>query len=942
VDGVNVGAEDRSGPFTGTWDSTTLANGTHTITALARDNAGNAATSAAVTVTVANSGTPPVDTTAPTVSVTAPTTGATVTGTATVTASAFDNVGVSGVQFKLDGANLGAEDTTAPYSVSWNSVSSTNGAHTLAAIARDAAGNATTSADVTVTVSNVTTPPADTTKPVVSVSAPSIAATVTGPTTVSAAASDNVGVTGVQFKLDGINLGAEDTTGPYSLTWDTTTATNGSHALTALARDAAGNTALSSPVTVTVSNTTAPPAPTTIVLHAANVPAGNLFGNWIRSNDNTAADGIALWNIDNGIAKIAPAPVAPQHYVDITFNAQANTAYHLWIRMRAQNDYFGNDSIHVQFSDSVNAANAPIYRIGSSGTDNSAQVVLQERDGGLISGWGWADQGWNGNGPEIYFASSGQHTLRIGQREDGTIVDQIVLSSDVYLTTPPGAQNHDNTILPATSTPPPGPGDTTAPTVAISAPTGGSTVWATVTVSATSADDTGVVGVQFKLDGANLGAEDTTAPYSVSWNANAAGDGPHTLTAQARDAAGNTAVSSAVTVTVVPPPDTAAPTVSVTSPSGGTTVSGTKTVTATAADNVGVAGVQFKLDGADLGAEDTTAPYSVSWNTTTTPNGTHTLTAEARDAAGNTKLSAGVTVTVSNTVTPPPDTTAPSVALTAPAASSTVSGAKTVTATASDNIGVAGVQFRLDGVNLGAEDTSAPYSVSWNTSTASNGAHTLTAEARDAAGNTTLSAPVTVTVSNSTTTPPATIVLRASDVLPQSIFGNWVKITDNTAADGVAIWNPDNGIGKIVPAPVAPQHYVEITFTAQANTPYHLWVRMRAQNDYFGNDSIHVQFSDSVDAANAPIYRIGSTGTENSAQVVLQEVDAGLISGWGWADQGWNGLGPNIYFATSGPHTVRIQQREDGTIIDQIVLSSGPYLTAPPGPQNHDNTIVPR
>ena len=134
------------------------------------------------------------------------------------------------------------------------------------------------------------------------------------------------------------------------------------------------------------------------------------------------------------MAKIAPARVAPQHYVDVTFDAEAGAAYHLWIRMRAQNDYFGNDSIHVQFSDAVDAGGAPIYRIGSSSADNSAQVVLQETDGGTISGWGWADQGWNGLGSHIYFATSGPHTLRIQQREDGTIFDQIVLSSVAFLT----------------------------------------------------------------------------------------------------------------------------------------------------------------------------------------------------------------------------------------------------------------------------------------------------------------------------------------------------------------------------------------------------------------------------------------------------------------------------------------------------------------------------
>jgi hypothetical protein len=97
-----------------------------------------------------------------------------------------------------------------------------------------------------------------------------------------------------------------------------------------------------------------------------------------------------------------------------------------------------------------------------------------------------------------------------------------------------------------------------------------------------------------------------------------------------------------------PPPDTTSPTVSISSPAAGSTVSGTTTVSANASDNVGVAGVQFKLDGANLGAENTTSPYSASWNTTTAGNGSHTLTAVARDAAGNQTTSASVTVTVSN------------------------------------------------------------------------------------------------------------------------------------------------------------------------------------------------------------------------------------------------------------------------------------------------------
>jgi uncharacterized protein DUF4082/Big-like domain-containing protein len=95
--------------------------------------------------------------------------------------------------------------------------------------------------------------------------------------------------------------------------------------------------------------------------------------------------------------------------------------------------------------------------------------------------------------------------------------------------------------------------------------------------------------------------------------------------------------------------NTTPPTVSVTAPSSGATISGTVTVSAAATDNVGVASVQFKLDGSNLGAQVTAAPYAASWNTTTVLNGAHVLTAVARDAAANVATSSSVSVTVMNT-----------------------------------------------------------------------------------------------------------------------------------------------------------------------------------------------------------------------------------------------------------------------------------------------------
>jgi chitodextrinase len=191
-----------------------------------------------------------------------------------------------------------------------------------------------------------------------------------------------------------------------------------------------------------------------------------------------------------------------------------------------------------------------------------------------------------------------------------------------------------------------GTGDTTSPTAALSAPAGGSSVSGNVVVSATAADNVGVAGVQFTLDGNALGAEDTSAPYSVTWDSTTATAGSHVLAATVRDAAGNHGNAAGVSVTAAGS-GAAAPTVSFTAPNSGSTLSGNVAVNADAASGGTVAGVQFKLDGTNLGATDTTAPYQAMWNTTGATNASHTLVATATDAAGN-STSATETVNVAN------------------------------------------------------------------------------------------------------------------------------------------------------------------------------------------------------------------------------------------------------------------------------------------------------
>ena len=349
-------------------------------------------------------------------------------------------------------------------------------------------------------------------------------------------------------------------------------------------------------------------------------------------------------------------------------------------------------------------------------------------------------------------AGSGFTSRMITSPNSDIAEDRVVTAAGTYSATAPMANGYWVMQMAAFQAPPAGPPppDTTPPTVAITAPSAAATVTGSVMITATAGDNVGVAGVQFKVDGANVGAEVTgISPYSVAWNTTGVANGPHTLTAVARDTSNLTTTSAGVGVTVNN--DTTPPTVTLTAPAAGATVSGVVTVTATASDNVAMAGVQFRLDGANLGGEVTgTSPYSMTWNTAAVTNGSHGLTAVARDSANLTTTSATVPVTVSNVL----DTTPPVVTVTAPGAGATVSGAITITATATDNVGVAGVQFKLDGANLGGEVTgTSPYSVTWSTTGTSNGSHTLTAVARDTSNLTTTSGAVPVTVSNSASEP---------------------------------------------------------------------------------------------------------------------------------------------------------------------------------------------
>jgi hypothetical protein len=189
--------------------------------------------------------------------------------------------------------------------------------------------------------------------------------------------------------------------------------------------------------------------------------------------------------------------------------------------------------------------------------------------------------------------------------------------------------------------------------------------------------------------------------------------------------------------------------------------------------------------------------------------------------------------------------------------------------------------------------------------------------------------------------PPASgdVVLYAGAAT--TIVGNWLVENDTAAAGGRHIRNPNAGVAKIVTAAANPAAYFELTFTADAGKPYRLWIRGKAEGNAYANDSVHVQFSNTVNQSGAAVYRIG---TSSSTEFNLEACSGCGLANWGWEDNGWGSgvLGPQIYFATSGTQTIRIQPREDGLTIDQIVLSPATYLTQAPGAAKNDATIVPK
>jgi hypothetical protein len=240
----------------------------------------------------------------------------------------------------------------------------------------------------------------------------------------------------------------------------------------------------------------------------------------------------------------------------------------------------------------------------------------------------------------------------------------------------------------------------------------------------------------------------------------------------------------------------------------------------------------------------------------------------------------------------------PQIAIASPTVNQTVSGSITILANASDNDAVSGVRFLLDGTALGAEILTAPYSSSWDSRSASNTSHTLTAIARDRTGNT-ASASINIVVSNTGGGTPSAFVSYA-EAENASLISPMTVLQWNTASNGNYIRSNTTNLGT-----------ASLSFTVPSTGDYYLWGRVLSANSNF--DSFWV----SVDGGAEDLWDTAQ-GTWSSAwqwtRVTGRAANGGVPS-----NQNSN---PRIFRLSAGAHTFRFRTAESYTYLDRVVITN--------------------
>lgn len=694
----NLLGTDTSATYSASWNTASYpSSSTHTIFAKAYDSLGNIAASSTINVTIA-------DTTSPAVTITSPVNGSSVSGIVQISADATDDATVTMVDFLVDGVVVD-RDSTAPYSINWDTtILPSNSSHTLFAKAYDGAGNTTSSSTVTVTTT-------DQKSPVVSIQSPLNNSDVYGITTITASASDDVGINYVEMYVDGGLQGTVSTT-PYSVIWDTTGyEVNSLHEIYAKAVDSSGHTTNSSEITVRVIDNIAPvvsltsPSQNSLVSGVVNLAA--------TASDNKAVASVEFLagNTSLGVDSSAPYSASwnTQSFTDGAYTLKAKA-------LDSSNNQGTSSDVNVVVDNTSPSASltSPVSQTVVSG--NISVSVLAEDVNGVAK-------------VEIYLDNNLINTLTSSPYSFVFNTNTISNGSHAFKTKSYDLANNSQTSAVVNITV-----DNQSPTVSLTSPVNGSFVEGVVNIEANASDNIAVTKVEFYVDNNLLGAS-TTSPYTASWDTSSLpSNSTQTLFAKAYDGVGHISQSDTVSVTVS---DTTAPATSITSPLNDSDVSGLSTITAEASDDVEIDYVEIYVDGTLQGTVSS-APYSVVWDTTSYPhNSLHQLHSKAYDVASNSTSSQIVTVKVLDVVSP-------TVNLTNPINGSSVSGIVNIAASASDTNGVQKVEFYVDSTLLGTS-TSAPYSANWDTRLLDgNTSHTVEAKAYDTAGNTSTSS-VTVT-----------------------------------------------------------------------------------------------------------------------------------------------------------------------------------------------------
>ncbi|HEX4525868.1 MAG TPA: chitobiase/beta-hexosaminidase C-terminal domain-containing protein [Gaiellaceae bacterium] len=506
----------------------------------------------------------------------------------------------------------------------------------------------------------------DTTAPTVSLTAPAANAIITDTTQLTANASDNLMVDHVDFLVDGSVVGTA-TTSPYVFSWNSASVADGTHTMAARAVDSAGNQTTTQAVTVTVDNT---PPSSTISCNSATCSAdpysAPVFVSLQATDDSGSGVFEIVYTTDGSYPTLSNGAV---YTAPFTLSSTTTVKYRAF-DVAGNAETANSQTIAIPPAETVTLT-APLDGSTVSGTSVTLTATVSNGTPDRV------DLLVDGN--VVGSANTSPYTLNW---DSTTVPDGSHTVSAQAITGTTTVNSNTATVTVSNGTPPP---DTTPPTSTIAcdgAACQSAAYTNPVSVSLAATDDpggSGVAAIYYTTDGTTPSQTNGTvysAPFSVQTTT--------TVEYRAIDNAGNLESTNSQTVTI----DQAAPGIDLTTPSTGDTISGTVPLSATVT-GISPDRVDFLVDGSVVGS-DTSAPYTVGWDSTTVLNGPHSIMAQA--IVGGTSTDSN-TADVTVQQAPPPDTTPPTSAINCN--DSTCSGffnaAVSVTLSATDNPGGSGV-----------------------------------------------------------------------------------------------------------------------------------------------------------------------------------------------------------------------------------------------------------